>query len=311
MGVFSLLKMENSSCKFNWNNYIDHVHNNIYDMMNTKDLTDVTLISDDKKLSNAHKLVLKACSSLFTNILGDLPQSNSMIYLRGIQHQEIQAIIDYMYLGEVTISQERVYEFLKVAADLELKNFEKESLDNTSTSEPNVGDYEAKSPAIKSDYMDDVVIANSVPTIQHTNTVIEEDDVSNAKEAQLKMSINSTCETMPKNPQIPKQNPKVYLCKECELSFSKQYNLDRHINTEHTGILIACDQCDETFKRKDTLKEHYKSVHEKIEFVCTPCNYATRFRQSFRMHMKSKHNMKISKSKSDSGFDNCMPFSEL
>merc|ERR1712133_178907 len=140
--------------KFNWNNYIDHVHNNIYDMMNTNDLTDVTLISDDKKLSNAHKLVLKACSSLFSNILGDLPQSNSMIYMRGIQHQEIQSILDYMYLGEVTIAEERIHEFLKVAADFEVKNFVSEAKESTFTtttdsSEQRTVTNEIETPALK------------------------------------------------------------------------------------------------------------------------------------------------------------------
>ena len=70
--------MEPSSCKFSWRNYIDYVHHKLHNMMKESDLTDVTIVSDDKTHFNAHKIVLKACSSVFQNIIEDLPQSNSV-----------------------------------------------------------------------------------------------------------------------------------------------------------------------------------------------------------------------------------------
>ena len=44
-----------------------------------------------------------------------------MIYLRGIQHEEIESILEFMYLGEATVQQERMEEFLKVGQSLEIK----------------------------------------------------------------------------------------------------------------------------------------------------------------------------------------------
>ena len=49
------------------------------------------------------------------------PQNSSVIYLRGIQHEEMESILEFMYLGEATFQQERMEEFLKVAQNLEIK----------------------------------------------------------------------------------------------------------------------------------------------------------------------------------------------
>merc|ERR1712133_174856 len=90
-------------------------------MRESDQLTDVTLVCDDKKQFKAHKIVLSACSTVFKSIINDLPQNSSVIYLRGIQHQEMESILQFMYLGEVTLSHKTMKEFLDVAKNLEIK----------------------------------------------------------------------------------------------------------------------------------------------------------------------------------------------
>merc|ERR1712133_314175 len=90
-------------------------------MRESDQLTDVTLVCDDKKQFKAHKIVLSACSTVFKSIINDLPQNSSVIYLRGIQHQEMESILQFMYLGEVTLSHKTMKEFLEVAKNLEIK----------------------------------------------------------------------------------------------------------------------------------------------------------------------------------------------
>merc|ERR1712126_757327 len=98
----------------------------LHEMMKSNELTDVTLVCDDKKQFKAHKNVLSACSSVFKSIINDLPQNNSVIYLRGIQHQEVETILEFMYLGVATFYQERTNEFLNVAKNLEIKEISKD-----------------------------------------------------------------------------------------------------------------------------------------------------------------------------------------
>ena len=84
--------MQSEKYKINWHTYSDHLREMLHEMMKSKELTDVTLVCDDKIQLKAHKIVLSACSSVFKCIINDLPQNSSVIYLRGIKHQEIESI---------------------------------------------------------------------------------------------------------------------------------------------------------------------------------------------------------------------------
>jgi len=109
--------------KFNlsWHSYTDHLRKMLHEMMKSSDLTDVTLICDDKEYIKAHKVVLSACSPVFKGIISHLPQNNPVIYLRGIKHQELASILQFMYLGETTFYEDKIDEILNVAKILEIK----------------------------------------------------------------------------------------------------------------------------------------------------------------------------------------------
>ena len=88
--------------------------------MYSNELTDVTLVSDDKKQFKAHKIVLSASSPVFKSIISD-NLSSPIIYLRGIQSYEIESILQFIYLGQATFYQERMNEFLNVAKSFQIK----------------------------------------------------------------------------------------------------------------------------------------------------------------------------------------------
>ena len=46
---------------------------------------------------------------------------NPVIYLRGIQHSEMESIMQFIYLGEAKFNEERMSEFLMVSKNLEIK----------------------------------------------------------------------------------------------------------------------------------------------------------------------------------------------
>merc|ERR1719312_1126026 len=92
-------------------------------LMNSNNLADVTLVCNDETKFQAHKFVLSACSPLFQSIIDDLPQKeDSCIYLRGVQSQDMKTILQFMYLGQATLSEDKMNEFLGVAKNLEIKD---------------------------------------------------------------------------------------------------------------------------------------------------------------------------------------------
>ena len=96
-------------------------------MMTSDDFTDVTLVSDDKQSLRAHRNVLSACSPVFKSIFQiEAKNNHPVLYLRGIKYEEMESIIQFIYLGEAHFHEERINEFLLVAKNLEIKELYKE-----------------------------------------------------------------------------------------------------------------------------------------------------------------------------------------
>ena len=130
--------MNQEKYNLNWQTYSDHLREMLHEMMKSNELTDVTLVCDDNTQFKAHKIVLSACSLVFKSIINNLSQSCSVIYLRGIQHQEMESILEFMYLGVATFYQERMNEFLDAAKNLEIKEI---SNDNVKLEEKSIEVY--------------------------------------------------------------------------------------------------------------------------------------------------------------------------
>ena len=105
--------------------FSEHLQSMFKDLYQEGRYSDVTLVSDDQTQFKAHKVVLSACSPVFKKIIDSNPGQHPLIYLRGIQSYEMESILQFMYLGEGKVYQERIEEFIKVSKDLEVKEISK------------------------------------------------------------------------------------------------------------------------------------------------------------------------------------------
>ena len=85
------------------------------------DFLDVTLVSDDAKQFQAHKLVLSACSSFFKKILIGQSHPQPLVYLSGVQSSQLAPALDYIYRGQVVLPDTELETFLVVAQRLGLE----------------------------------------------------------------------------------------------------------------------------------------------------------------------------------------------
>ena len=105
-----------------WHSYSDHLRDALTEMMTSSEFADVTLVTDEQKHIRAHRNILSAASPVFKSILKmDSKNANPVIYLRGIQHSEMESIMQFIYLGEARFYEERMSEFLTVSKNLEIK----------------------------------------------------------------------------------------------------------------------------------------------------------------------------------------------
>ena len=125
-----------SSDKFSlrWNDYESNIRSSIGQLRSVEDFVDVTLVCEDEQIS-AHKVIISACSPFFRNLLTRNPHNNPLVYLKGVHPSDMKSVLDFMYHGEVSVSQEDLNKFLSVAEDLEVKGLtQKQSSDSKETS---------------------------------------------------------------------------------------------------------------------------------------------------------------------------------
>ena len=84
-------------------------------------LFDVTLATNDGQHIQAHKMILSEGSYIFSDIFMKNSQSNMLVYLKGISSANLQPIIDFIYNGEVFITQSELNEFIETGKDLRVK----------------------------------------------------------------------------------------------------------------------------------------------------------------------------------------------
>ena len=104
-----------------WQDYNDHLRDMLHTMRKFDEFTDVTLICDDQREIHAHKVVLSACSPVLKAILQRKDNGVPIVYLKGIQFPEMESILQFIYLGQTTVEQQRITSFLDVAKNLEIK----------------------------------------------------------------------------------------------------------------------------------------------------------------------------------------------
>ncbi|KAB7505021.1 Protein tramtrack, alpha isoform [Armadillidium nasatum] len=103
-----------------WNNHQPNLVTVFSELLNAETLVDVTLATDGHFI-HAHKLVLSACSVYFKDLFGSNPCKHPIVFLKDIKIEDLKTVIDFIYRGEVNVSQERLQDVLKTAESLRIK----------------------------------------------------------------------------------------------------------------------------------------------------------------------------------------------
>jgi len=122
-----------SSEKFclRWNDFESNISVAFREIREEKGFFDCTLSCGSRQIQ-AHKLILSACSPFFRSILRQNPHQHPLLYLKGVEFTDMQAVLNFMYHGEVNVAQEELNSFLAVAEDLQVKGLTQ----NNSSSSP-------------------------------------------------------------------------------------------------------------------------------------------------------------------------------
>ncbi|XP_022248932.1 protein bric-a-brac 2-like isoform X1 [Limulus polyphemus] len=103
-----------------WNDHHSHVFSFFESLLFRGLFVDVTLVCEGMKMK-AHKMVLSACSPLFQSIFEENPCKHPVIIMKDIKYVELKAVLDFIYHGEVNVSQDQLSTLLKTARTLKVR----------------------------------------------------------------------------------------------------------------------------------------------------------------------------------------------
>lgn len=135
-----------------WNDFESNISHSFRELREDKDFFDLTLACDDENQVSAHKVILSACSPFFRSILRRNKHEHPLLYLKGIKHSDLTAVLNFMYHGEVNVAQEDLNSFLAVAEELKVKGLtqQKKSDDQNENSSVSHSSVSTPKPSAKS-----------------------------------------------------------------------------------------------------------------------------------------------------------------
>ncbi|XP_076252153.1 uncharacterized protein LOC143191191 isoform X27 [Rhynchophorus ferrugineus] len=103
-----------------WDNFHKNMSSGMNSLLENEDLVDVTLAVEGKLLK-AHKMVLSVCSPYFKELFKSNPCQHPIVFMKDVSYVAISDLLQFMYQGEVQVSQDNLTTFIKTAEALQIK----------------------------------------------------------------------------------------------------------------------------------------------------------------------------------------------
>ena len=294
--------MSGESCNIKWNTYTHHLADMLGDILTSELYSDVSLECEGGRLQ-AHRAVLSACSPFFKHIFEEDDQEHPVIWMPGIQIEEMEAILQFMYCGQTTFEQKKTYQFLRVGKHLGIKELDKD----IGPVEEESGDAEDSKMSDVSDILHE---ANGImhgtfapngeeaPDLLNLDQVKEEPKSDSLDQSETAMAMYG--HNMDVKPEISMsgappgkiaiQPEKKRVRKKSEQPRKKkgpQESKYSHISADPNSS--ECPTCHKMFAHRKNMIAHYKSQHEGTRVTCPYCSKDFSKQGNLTMHIQSVH----------------------
>jgi len=267
-----------------WGEFETNIRESFRTLRGEERLFDVTLATDDGQHMQAHKTILSAGSHFFSDIFMKSNHTNMLIYLKGISYVEVKHVIDFIYDGEVLVTQDDITKFLEAAQELKLKGLQGYldgiGKDESETQQSGFQECKFKEKQSKNK---EIVHETSLESLEEntgTCDAVGTDLVINDKnnvEKKMNHEIDLQIE------QMIEKNGVMQTCKECGKTTSQKINLKRHVETHIKGFSHICQICNKTFSNRPGLQVHMSGIHSAL-IACEVCGKTGMNKTSFRNH---------------------------
>merc|ERR1712098_929548 len=207
-----------------------------------QDFFDVTLVSDDQKQIQSHKVVLSACSNFFKPILQKNLHSHPLIYLSGIDSTHLQFIMDYVYEGEVQLFQEQLDSFLEAAQKLQIAGLLSNHKEEIENEESRTEDLFYKQDEKKKN------------NFEISDRMKQNQSISN--KTVVTISGHDQNEVNAKIKELIIKEDGYFKCSTCGKVSKDQTNMKKHVELHIEGLSYKCQLRNNTFRTRRTYENH-------------------------------------------------------
>jgi len=264
--------MEPTIFSLKWEDFDEHHNSMINSSFLTEHFSDIILVSEEKVQFYAHRLVLCSYSYVLKDILINHPQSNPIIHLSQVRKENLESLLNILYLGTAKIKTSNLQDVLDVANMLSI---------------PKIEEYLVKEEI--SDSNDDCLSEFEFVPVDNLDL--------------KKKTLNSVdkrfdcpqCNFNSKRPSDLRRHIDAvhleikYMCETCDYSSKDKWRLKTHQNFAHKGIKFSCKLCEYHAKSNSRLKNHFKFEHGGCRFECPHCNWSTKRKASLIKHENRFH----------------------
>jgi len=298
-----------------WNDFETNISSAFKELKNEQDFFDITLACAGEKQVQAHKVILSACSPFFKTILRKNPHQHPLVYLKGVQYEEVLSVVNFMYHGEVNVAQESLASFLAVAEELQVKGLSQDNTEKTNESskqlqsmpsrgiektkdKPGSSDSSLKQPRTQGVFRQGMINTGDINTRVKTEepAIIDFEPVEEI-----------TAEPMIETVDFPADSSGYDYDQDCEtlgqaglygedMGHGQIADLTPDIGSQHDFSWksgwnekksVSCDICFKTFKSKGSLTNHL-GIHKGLT-TCSICQKVFATTSSLNLHMKNCH----------------------
>ena len=249
-----------------WTDFKENTASAFGKLRNTSEFSDVTLVSEEGEKMEAHKVILAFSSPFFMELLSENKHPHPLIYMRGLKSDVLLALSEFLYFGETNLVQEKLDEFLSLAAELKLKGLVRdEEQDNKgSSSKPKTSNMKLvkKNPISEAVSSVETNIQTQLDTHTYANTKVEQAQNENNEnlEAQIRSMISSSDESLRSAGMSGRGM--VHTCKVCGKR-GENSNIRRHIESMHiAGVAQVCNICGQIASSRIRLQRHIYENHK-------------------------------------------------
>ena len=307
---------ETELINLSWNEFQNSTIQTFKNLHANVNFSDVTLACKGGKQLKAHKVILSSSSPFFREILLQNPHNHPLLYLKGVDIEDLTSLMKFIYSGEVEISNDCLGKFLDAANELQVDgllhrgggvNRKKRSSNQVSA---NKADQKTASSNLMEEIESKILNMTKLASMSNKDFVIkkeveevEDEDINEIAVELPEVVTIENCATA---------GFEKYKCQHCHISFPIASLLNKHIRKWHSvqnqslkdNLLSpkastepwnmvnnspTCEYCKKEFTTLHSKTEHVGAVHEMIKYLCNYCDQISSSKRNLRGHINKKH----------------------